>query len=390
MPVDVREIDSATHLAFIQSRPSASFLQVPSWAGVKAEWGHRNIGWFRDSELIGVGLVLTRRIPRLKSFLAYLPEGPVLDWGGPVATAELMAALLEYLSNAGAFLAKIGPTVPVHSWSAATLKNAIGTDGVTRLRDVPPDQTYPVGEALIADLQRTGWTQQPDTGAGFGDVQPRYVFQLPLAGRTQDELLKGMNQLWRRNIKKADKSGVSVRQGDREDLAIFHPLYVETAERDGFIPRGIEYFQRMWDAMRAEDPQRIQLYLAELDGTAVAATTMVNVGDHAWYSYGASSMRGRDAKPSNAIQWHMMRDSLDSGKAVYDMRGISDTLSESDPLFGLIRFKLGTGGEAVEYVGEWDFALRPTLAKAFYAYLNRAATKQRVKSIFRRSERKAS
>ena len=63
------------------------------------------------------------------------------------------------------------------------------------------------------------------------------------------------------------------------------------------------------------------------------------------------------------------------------MRGISDTLDESDPLFGLIRFKLGTGGQAVEYVGEWDYALRPSLTKAFDLYMRRGAIKQSVKNL---------
>ena len=36
-----------------------------------------------------------------------------------------------------------------------------------------------------------------------------------------------------------------------------------------------------------------------------------------------------------------------------------------------MRFTLGTGGMAREYVGEWDFALRPLMAKASDAYLAR-------------------
>ena len=36
------------------------------------------------------------------------------------------------------------------------------------------------------------------------------MFQVPLAGKDDAALLKGMNQLWRRNIKKADKAGVEV------------------------------------------------------------------------------------------------------------------------------------------------------------------------------------
>ena len=59
---------------------SGSFLQTPAWAEVKAEWGNERLGWFDGDRLVGAGLVLLRQIPRVRRYLAYLPEGPVLDW----------------------------------------------------------------------------------------------------------------------------------------------------------------------------------------------------------------------------------------------------------------------------------------------------------------------
>ena len=70
MPLTVKQISAAEHLQFVQQLPSTSFLQTPSWAGVKAEWGHLSLGWFDGDELIGVGLALTRQVPRMKNFLA--------------------------------------------------------------------------------------------------------------------------------------------------------------------------------------------------------------------------------------------------------------------------------------------------------------------------------
>jgi vancomycin resistance protein VanK len=61
----------------------------------------------------------------------------------------------------------------------------------------------------------------------------------------------------------------------------------------------------------------------------------------------------------------MMRDARDSGAEIYDMRGIAATLNEKSPLFGLLRFKIGTGGKVVQYVGEWDFVLKPFVYKLF-------------------------
>jgi lipid II:glycine glycyltransferase (peptidoglycan interpeptide bridge formation enzyme) len=67
----------------------------------------------------------------------------------------------------------------------------------------------------------------------------------------------------------------------------------------------------------------------------------------------------------------MIKDALADGCEVYDLRGITDTLSGDDSHVGLIRFKLGTGGEAVEYLGEWDLPISRVLYTAFDLYMKR-------------------
>src|SRR5262245_65972667 len=104
----------------------------------------------------------------------------------------------------------------------------------------------------------------------------------------------------------------------------------------------------MVDHRPADDPVRIRLWLARHDGDLVAATIAIRVGTHTWYSYGASSTEKREVRGSNAIQWEMIRDALRAGAAVYDLRGITDTLAADDSHVALIQFKVGTGGEAVE------------------------------------------
>lgn len=369
---ELRPVTTAAYLDFVASRGGASFLQTPAWAAVKNEWRGERVGWYgRDGVLRGVALVLYRQVPVVPRSLAYIPEGPVLPWDEAAQDLDSwLEPLVAHVRRRGAFAVKIGPPVVTRRWRAATIKTAAASDA-KRLGDVEPDEVDPRGQRLVGALRARKWTREDGDGAGFGDVQPRYVFQVPLAGRSSEVLWAGLNQQWRRNVRKAEKSGVEVTVGDYAALAEFHPLYVVTAERDGFTPRPLAYFQRMMTALGAEDPSRFRLYLARHEGELLAATIMVRVGDHAWYSYGASASHKRELQPSTAIQWRMISDAHAEGAAVYDLRGISDTLDESDPLFGLIRFKLGTGGEAVEYVGEWDRILRPVWARAVEAYLRR-------------------
>lgn len=368
----VREISRTEHLAAIAQRPAVSFLQTPAWGAVKRDWRSQSLGWFDGDTLVGIGLVLYRKLPRIRRSLAYLPEGPAIDWDSAAKAGDVnrwLDPLVEHVKAQGAFGVRMGPPVIVRRWNNATVKAALADAEVERLDDVPADETFATASSIADQLTAAGW-RPPDTADGFGAGQPQYVFQLPLNGST-DDVLKGFNQLWRRNVKKADKAGVTVRLGTADDLAAFHELYTETAKRDGFTPRPISYFHGMWEAMTAEAPERLRLYLAEHEGDLVAATTMVRVGEHAWYSYGASSTAKREVRGSNAVQWRMIQDAIADGCRIYDLRGITDTLSENDPHVGLIRFKLGTGGHAVEYLGEWDLPISRVLYSAFDLYMKR-------------------
>ena len=122
-------------------------------------------------------------LPKLKKYLAYLPEGPVLDWSDRDLAAWLdpMASHLRY---AGAFGIRMGPPVVVRSWRADTVKQAIADDAHARLGDVPPDERDDVGGAVQAALRSQGWRPLSSEG-GFTAGQPQYVFQIPLAGRSR-------------------------------------------------------------------------------------------------------------------------------------------------------------------------------------------------------------
>lgn len=383
-PVTVRAISLDEHRAHVSALTSASFLQTPAWGLVKREWQHESLGWFSGETQVGSALVLYRTLPKIGRSLAYLPEGPLLDWSTD-RLDELLDPMVTHLRGRGAFGVRMGPPVVVRRWSGAALKAGIADPAVHSLADLAPDHRDPVGARVVSQLADRGWRRQVAEG-GFAAGQPAYVFQVPLTGPggplTEAEVLAGMNQLWRRNIKKADKAGVEVSRLDGtsalDELKAFHDLYAHTAERDHFTPRPLSYFTTMIDALGGEgvavgEPDRITLWSARHQGDLVAATIAIRVGTHAWYSYGASSTEKREARGSNAVQWEMIRAALAAGASTYDLRGITDTLDAEDSHVGLVQFKVGTGGEAVELAGEWDLPLNKLLYKVFELYLARRA-----------------
>ena len=71
----------------------------------------------------------------------------------------------------------------------------------------------------------------------------------------------------------------------------------------------------------------------------------------------------------------MLQDAHALGADGYDMRGVPSTLDPDERLIGLLRWKLGTGGQVVETLGEWERPMggsaNHALYRAFQAYLAR-------------------
>lgn len=348
-----------------------SFLQVPAWAGVKVGWRPELIGWQESRSgtpgaVQGHGLVLHRPLPVVRRSLAYLAEGPHLPWGRVAQEPDRwLDPLVRHASAGGAFALRIGPPVPLRRWSPSTIKRGLADAAVARFADLPPDRMDAAGATLVSALRERGW-RPIGTGDGFDSGQPRYVAQVPLAGRSEDELWQSLNQQWRRNVTAARKAGVRVSVAgpgeSAQALEAFHTLYAETAARDGFTGRPRSYFERLLAALDGS-PAQARIHLARWRDEPLAAALVITVERHAWYVYGASTSRHREVRASNAVQWHALTCAVADGCDVYDLRGVAAGLDPAQRITGLQQFKVGMGATTVEYVGEWELPLsRPLYA----------------------------
>jgi hypothetical protein len=143
------------HERFLSAR-QGSFLQCAAWADVKPEWTPEWLGWFDDTgEMVGVALVLLKRLPVLGRPLAYIAEGPLVDWGARPA-AEWLKPLVDHLRTRQVISVRIGPTIGWRRWSAATVKAAAVPGLGRRLEDVPPDEINEVADTLVREFAADG------------------------------------------------------------------------------------------------------------------------------------------------------------------------------------------------------------------------------------------
>ncbi len=181
--------------------------------------------------------------------------------------------------------------------------------------------------------------------------------------KTEEELLARMHEKTRYNIRVAAKHGVSVRMGAAGDLEPFLALTRETAIRDGFVSHDDAYLRSLYETLSPCGMARLRV--AEYEGKILAANMEIAYGDTVTYLHGASSSENRRVMAPFALHWQTMRTAREEGFAYYDWWGCNpDRVSHYyyKPAWeGITRFKLGWGGERVEYAGTWDLPIHRVL-----------------------------
>lgn len=314
--------------AFVAAHPAGTILQTSRWAQLKATFG-----W--DWEIVtpnaatdSGALVLYRSLPLKLGTIAYVPRGPLVDWGNTQAVTALFDGLRRAVRRRRAWALWLEPEI----------------------LDTPEAQAH---------LQGLGLKPVPRT------IQPPRTIIVDIAP-AEDVILAQMRSKTRYNIRLAERKGVTIREGTMDDAAAFYALMTETGSRDAFGIHSEAYYRRVFELFLPLG--HAALLLAEVEGELVAAVVVFALGTKAWYLYGASSDRHREKMPPYALQWAAIRWAKARGCTSYDLWGIPDADEETleaqfadrnDGLWGIYRFKRGFGGQIIRCVGLWEQSLHP-------------------------------
>lgn len=310
---------------FVAAHPRGHLLQTRAWGALKSAYGWRaeavQTGPERHTD--AGALVLFRPLP-LRSTLAYVPRGPVVDWDDQALLERLVHALDDRCPKRRAICLKVEPALPDEPRWRHLLQS---------LGFRPSPHVVQPPRSLVVDLT-------PDEAAVLARMKPKTRY----------------------NIGLASKRGVTARVADApEDLDAFNRLMAATSSRDGFGVHTPDYYRRAHELFAPAS--RCALVLAELHGQALAGVMVFALGRQAWYFYGASSDVERQRMAPYLAQWEAMRWAKAHGALTYDLWGVPDADEAAleagfeqrrDGLWGVYRFKRGWGGQLTRTVGAWD------------------------------------
>ncbi|MBF7016450.1 lipid II:glycine glycyltransferase FemX [Staphylococcus durrellii] len=386
-------ITNQQHDAFVKSHPNGDLLQLTKWAETKklTGWYSKRIAVGENGEVVGVGQLLFKKVPKLPYTLCYISRGFVTDYSNKLALEALLEYAMQIAKEEKAYAIKIDPDVEVDK-------------GIDALRNL---------KAL--GFKHKGFKN----GLSKDYIQPRMTMITPI-DKDDESLLQTFERRNRSKVRLALKRGTKVEISNRAGLETFANLMKVTGERDGFLTRDISYFQNIYDALHEDgdaelilvklEPKPVlkelrqemeeldqeivkltekkqdkktlnkikdagnkkdktqtlisdleQLEATHPEGMYLSGALLMFSGEKAYYLYGASSNEFRDFLPNHHMQFAMMQYARDHGAKTYDFGGTDNDPDKDSEHYGLWTFKKVWGTYLSEKIGEFDYVLNKPL-----------------------------
>ncbi len=298
----------------------ASFLQSPAWQAFQQALGRTTYTDSGDDW----SYLAVKESGTLNTRL-YAPYGPVAE--SPEAFARAIASLETVGRQERATFLRIEPT-----------------SGVT-----------------AEQLRAHGW--RPVT---YQQLQPAHTQLIDLS-QSRDDLLAQMSQNSRNITRNYHKKGVTIRTSrDPEDITVLTSLLSRVAGRNHITVHSDQYFRTQAETLFPLGAAT--LYIAELEGTPIAAALVYDSSDTRTYAHAAADDAHRKLSAGTALVGQMILDAKDAGLKEFDLYGIAPSDDPAHPWAGFTRFKKSFGGREVTYPGAWDLPLRPLAYWLYRAY----------------------
>ncbi len=304
---------------FVFNAPHGFHEQTSLWSQVKAVYGWRPLRLtVRDRQGMVAGVQILIRTVRGSYRVGYASRGPVV----PSRDPHLVSLLLDEMVRA-ARSAKVGYLAIAPPYDGHVLASHLHHRGFRRKPDALPPGSV-MSATLLVDL-----SQDLDT------IQAKLRMQV------------------RQHIRLAQRRGVVVRQGSKEDVQTFRALMVSLCERRGISPTPSEkdFFENLWNVFAPRG--LIRIFLAEVHQQPVAAILVFCFGDTARVWKAGWNGEYGDRRPNNLLYWEAIVWAKQNGFRYFDLMGIERALAEQllsgspidwTRIAGPDNFKIGYGG----------------------------------------------
>lgn len=336
--------------------------------------------------------------PVMKVFkYAYTNRGPVLDYSDEAVFSAFFDGLTKYLKPKKALYLRVDPYVVINE------RNHEGE--ITQSME---------NDSIFDNFKSLGYEHDGFKNGFDPIVQVRWHSVLDLKDKDPKTVLNDMDNLRKRNIKKAEKNGLHIKFLDVDNIDIFRKFMKDTSEMKSFYDRDDSFYidrkryfkdqvmipmvyvdledynqsiaqdkakmektiEKAERALEREpDNEKNQNKIANLSEQLANIDAKLKEGEsliethgkelplssayfivtphEVTYLSGGTDNDFRHFAGSYLIQWTMIQYALEHGIDQYNFYGISGDFTENAEDYGVIQFKKGFNAVVNEYIGDF-------------------------------------
>lgn len=389
------ELKEQEFRSFLDKHPLKTFLQTPEIGKLRKKngWNVNYVGVKEDKKIL-CATMLVSHLVHFGQYEFYSPRGFLIDFKDKKLLTFFVDNLKRYIKKKKGYILRIDPYV---IYKERDINGNLVDGGI--------DNSDVVRNLLNLNFKKSDTLEQVG-----------WMFCLDL-NTTEEELLKKMRSFTRRNINKALKNALHVREVCYEELDLIKDLTDATSERKGFSNRNLKYFQNMYKLFKPRDEINyivveihLQEYIKEhnrqlkeekekleklmrMNSTVekmdkqqeviasieekikdakvlkkahgniipLSGGVFVTYGDEIIYLFGGNYKEYMYLCAPYMVQWEMITRGLKNKDRFrrYNFYGIPANINEHPENYGIYDFKKGFTGYVEELIGEYELPISP-------------------------------
>lgn len=387
---------------FIKSSPKSHYLQTSGWGEVAKTRNYtiHMLGLVDDQDTIhATALLLEKKVLCYSTF--YCPRGFVADYNNHELVKEMLKDLKQYVKDHRGLYLRMDPDIIMHK---------LDENGEI-IEDLP--EAHEILNLLINEGgKHRGFTIR------FNEASlPRFTFRVSLDGTVED--IQGrMHPKTRKVFKNGNRFKVQVYKGDINSVIAFHETMKETARRKHLLLEPLSYFTNYYEILNKhnmsdiyvakvnindiketyhQELAEVNAELAQYEGNnskkargkindltarlnklnkelnevnkideeeiILSSVLTAKFNDKVWLIHGGNKDILQFVNANYWLYYQIMLDAKEEGYKVVDFFGTEGKIDKNSDLYGIYLFKYRFGGDFDEFIGEFDYIVRPFMNK---------------------------
>ena len=382
---------------YVKNSNKPHFMQTSAWAKVNNKRGcktHQLLFVDDNENIVGSCMLVEKKILNYRSF--YCPRGFICDYQNKEIVKDIVESLKKFVKDHNGLYLKMDPDIIIRKLD----------------KDTNVKETFEENLELIPYFESLGGKHRGFTKKFAETSCPRYTFRVNV---DNDDMLSTFHQTTRNLLKRNNPYGLKVYIGTSNDLDKFYEPMKETAIRKRMFLEDKSFFDDFYNILHENGMSDLYIVtvnikdlvrryellidnatqelksleksnkkgrindlkdqlnkynkelsiIKQINSEEITLSSMITAKfeDKVWTVHGANSTNLPFLNANYEMYYQILKDSKQQGYKQVDFYGSEGEIDKKSDAFGIYQFKVRFGGDFDEFIGEFDFVVRPLAYK---------------------------